>query len=125
MKKPALTVQAGQMPPAGGICPKMKGQDVAADGPGDEAAVDQEILGCDELRRIRSREQHQLRHLDRFAAAGQRGYADHGSQMGRTPVRLGHDQPGADGVHASAEMTRRYQRRRDRFRVNLTKAAGL
>lgn len=30
-------------------------------------------------------------------------------------------QPG----HASAGMTRRYQRRRDRFRVNLTKAAGL
>jgi len=27
--------------------------------------------------------------------------------------------------HASAEMTRRYQRSRDRFRVNLTKAAGL
>jgi len=27
--------------------------------------------------------------------------------------------------HASAEMTRRYQRRRERFRVNLTKAAGL
>lgn len=27
--------------------------------------------------------------------------------------------------HASAEMTRRYQRRRDRFRVNLTKALGL
>ena len=27
--------------------------------------------------------------------------------------------------HASAEMTRRYQRRRDRFSVNLTKAAGL
>ncbi len=27
--------------------------------------------------------------------------------------------------HASSEMTRRYQRRRDRFRVNLTKAAGL
>ncbi len=27
--------------------------------------------------------------------------------------------------HASAEMTRRYQRRRARFRVNLTKAAGL
>ena len=27
--------------------------------------------------------------------------------------------------HAAAEMTRRYQRRRDRFRVNLTKAAGL
>ena len=27
--------------------------------------------------------------------------------------------------HASAEMTRRYQRRRDRFRVNLTQAAGL
>ena len=27
--------------------------------------------------------------------------------------------------HASAEMTRRYQRRRDRFRVNLTKAEGL
>ncbi|MEP3438852.1 MAG: site-specific integrase [Hoeflea sp.] len=27
--------------------------------------------------------------------------------------------------HASAEMTRKYQRRRDRFRVNLTKAAGL
>ena len=27
--------------------------------------------------------------------------------------------------HASAEMTRRYQRRRDRFRVNLTKAGGL
>ncbi|MEM0936959.1 MAG: tyrosine-type recombinase/integrase [Pseudomonadota bacterium] len=27
--------------------------------------------------------------------------------------------------HSSAEMTRRYQRRRDRFRVNLTKAAGL
>ncbi len=27
--------------------------------------------------------------------------------------------------HASAEMTRRYQRRRDRFRVTLTKAAGL
>jgi integrase len=27
--------------------------------------------------------------------------------------------------HASAEMTRRYQRKRDRFRVNLTKAAGL
>lgn len=27
--------------------------------------------------------------------------------------------------HASAEMTRRYQRRRDPFRVNLTKAAGL
>ena len=26
---------------------------------------------------------------------------------------------------ATAEMTRRYQRRRDRFRVNLTKAAGL
>ena len=27
--------------------------------------------------------------------------------------------------HASAEMTRRHQRKRDRFRVNLTKAAGL
>ncbi len=27
--------------------------------------------------------------------------------------------------HASAEMTRRYQSKRDRFRVNLTKAAGL
>jgi integrase len=27
--------------------------------------------------------------------------------------------------HTSAEMTRRYQRRRDRFRINLTKAAGL
>ena len=27
--------------------------------------------------------------------------------------------------HASAEMTRRYQRKRDRFQVNLTKAAGL
>ena len=27
--------------------------------------------------------------------------------------------------HASVQMTRRYQRRRDRFRVNLTKAAGL
>jgi integrase len=27
--------------------------------------------------------------------------------------------------HASAEMTRRYQRRRDRFRVKLTKAVGL
>ena len=27
--------------------------------------------------------------------------------------------------HASTEMNRRYQRRRDRFRVNLTKAAGL
>ncbi|KAF0120826.1 MAG: integrase family protein [Methylocystaceae bacterium] len=27
--------------------------------------------------------------------------------------------------HASPEMTRRYQRKRDRFRVNLTKAAGL
>ncbi|MCY0096974.1 tyrosine-type recombinase/integrase [Hoeflea ulvae] len=27
--------------------------------------------------------------------------------------------------HSSAEMTRRYQRRRDRFRINLSKAAGL
>lgn len=27
--------------------------------------------------------------------------------------------------HASAEMTRKYQRRRDRFRVNPTKASGL
>ena len=27
--------------------------------------------------------------------------------------------------HASAEMTRKYQRRRDRFRTNLTKASGL
>jgi integrase len=27
--------------------------------------------------------------------------------------------------HASSEMTRRYQRKRDRFKVNLTKAAGL
>ena len=27
--------------------------------------------------------------------------------------------------HASAEMTRKYQRRHDRFRVNLTKASGL
>ncbi len=27
--------------------------------------------------------------------------------------------------HASAEMTRRYVRKRERFRVNLTKAAGL
>lgn len=27
--------------------------------------------------------------------------------------------------HASPDMTRRYQRRRDRFRINLTKAAGL
>jgi integrase len=27
--------------------------------------------------------------------------------------------------HSSAEMTRRYQRRRERFRINLTKAAGL
>lgn len=27
--------------------------------------------------------------------------------------------------HASADMTRKYQRRRDRFRVNLTKASGL
>jgi hypothetical protein len=26
--------------------------------------------------------------------------------------------------HASAGMTRRYQRKRDRFRVNLTKAVG-
>ena len=30
-----------------------------------------------------------------------------------------------NNAHASAEMTRRYQRRRDRVRVNLTKAAGL
>jgi integrase len=29
------------------------------------------------------------------------------------------------GLASSAEITRRYQRRRDRFRVNLTKAAGL
>ena len=28
------------------------------------------------------------------------------------------------GLASSAEMARRYQRRRDRFRVNLTKAAG-
>jgi len=27
--------------------------------------------------------------------------------------------------HASGDMTRRYQRRRDRYRVDLTKAAGL
>jgi integrase len=27
--------------------------------------------------------------------------------------------------HASAEMTRRHQRKRDRFKVNLTRAAGL
>jgi len=27
--------------------------------------------------------------------------------------------------NACAEMTRKYQRRRDRFRVNLTKASGL
>lgn len=27
--------------------------------------------------------------------------------------------------NASAEMTRKYQRQRDRFRVNLTKASGL
>jgi integrase len=27
--------------------------------------------------------------------------------------------------HANAEMTRRYQRRRDRFRANITKATGL
>ncbi|MDE2017320.1 MAG: tyrosine-type recombinase/integrase, partial [Hyphomicrobiales bacterium] len=27
--------------------------------------------------------------------------------------------------HASVEMTRRYQRRRERFRINLTKASGL
>ncbi|MGQ3293922.1 MAG: tyrosine-type recombinase/integrase, partial [Shinella sp.] len=27
--------------------------------------------------------------------------------------------------HSSAEMTRRYQRRRNRFRINLPKAAGL
>ncbi|RUW96274.1 integrase, partial [Mesorhizobium sp. M2A.F.Ca.ET.037.01.1.1] len=27
--------------------------------------------------------------------------------------------------HASAEMTRKYQRQRDRFRTNLTKASGL
>ncbi|MBP1861661.1 integrase [Rhizobium herbae] len=27
--------------------------------------------------------------------------------------------------HASAEMTRKYQRRRERFRINLTKASGL
>lgn len=27
--------------------------------------------------------------------------------------------------HASAEMTRKYQRRRDRFRINLTEASGL
>jgi integrase len=27
--------------------------------------------------------------------------------------------------HASAEMTRRYQRLRERFRINLTKASGL
>ena len=27
--------------------------------------------------------------------------------------------------HASAEMTRKYQRQRDRFRVNLTKAVGV
>jgi integrase len=27
--------------------------------------------------------------------------------------------------HSSAEMTRRSQRRRDRFRLNLTKVAGL
>ena len=27
--------------------------------------------------------------------------------------------------HASAEMTRRYQRKRDRFKINLTRAAGL
>lgn len=27
--------------------------------------------------------------------------------------------------HASAEMTRKYQRRRDRSRLNLTKASGL
>ncbi|RUZ69060.1 integrase, partial [Mesorhizobium sp. M7A.F.Ca.US.006.01.1.1] len=27
--------------------------------------------------------------------------------------------------HTSAEMPRRYQRRRDQFRVNLTRASGL
>ncbi len=32
---------------------------------------------------------------------------------------------GDRGSDASAEMTRKYQRRRDRFRVNLTKASGL
>ena len=52
-----------------------------------------------------------------FGLSWRSGLTSSGAVEGRfVQVQLG---------HASAEMTRRYQRRRDRFRVNLTKAAGL
>lgn len=41
------------------------------------------------------------------------------------PVKLYSGHGLRAGLASSAEMARRYQRRRDRFRVNLTKAAGL
>jgi integrase len=54
----------------------------------------------------------------KYAASGQLGRLASSAEVDERYVQkqLG---------HASAEMTRRYQRRRDRFRVNLTKAAGL
>ena len=82
-------------------------------------------------------DQHVARLVKRTAlAAGVRGdlsegdramkFAGHSLRAGlassaEIDERYVHKQLG----HASAEMTRRYQRRRDRFRVNLTKAAGL
>ena len=59
---------------------------------------------------------------------GERKRAFGGHQLTRRPRLLGADRgsPCAKTLgHASAEMTRRYQRKRDRFKVNLTKAAGL
>ncbi|WP_201026445.1 hypothetical protein [Paramesorhizobium deserti] len=49
-------------------------------------------------------------------------------QIGATLLREGQRlAPGTQKQlgHASAEMNRKYQRRRDRFRTNLTRASGL
>ena len=61
---------------------------------------------------------------ERTALPGEHG-VDHPVDQRRRRIIVRREAHQKHLGHASAEMTRRYQRRRDRYRVNLTKAAGL
>jgi integrase len=59
-------------------------------------------------------------------AERKRKFAGHSLRAGlATSAQAGEYQVQQQLGHASVTMTRRYQRKRERFRLNLTKAAGL
>jgi hypothetical protein len=62
--------------------------------------------------------------IERRLSALAWNYAQCGQPLSPPRPRSANVMCGSSSNHASAEMTRRYQRRRDRFRVNLTKASG-